>query len=160
MRTPVAILLAVAVTGALALSACGDDDSGSATPTRSAATPASGGAEPTANPTLNAAAGEVCSSVDGFRSALGSIAEARNVDDIQAAAEQTSVAAKKLKDAASDAGAAGANDLDDALDDFVSSMDEATQGDRPVRDALAVLADALGDIQVRLQNVADSEGCD
>jgi hypothetical protein len=65
-----------------------------------------------------------------------------------------------VKQAAQEAHVTGAANLQNALDEFTSSIDDAASSDRPLVQSLAVVASATADIQGRLQDVQASAGCD
>jgi hypothetical protein len=155
IRTLVALLGILLVVGSLAV-ACGDDDGdndGDGT-AASGATPASGGAEPTATER------EVCGALDDFRSSITTLAQSSNEDELKDNADTARERAQDLRESLSDARVESREQLDDSLDEFTSAIDDASSGDRPFAGTIAAVAEAIVKVQDQLTNVRAEGGCD
>lgn len=155
-RTRTLVLLVSVLLAMTFAAACGDDDDdgdGDAN-TANGATPASGGAEPTTE------VREVCDALDDFRSSLNTLAESSSGEELEANAGDVRESAEHLKDVTSDARLDAREDVDDSLDEFTSAIDDAADSGRPFARTIAVVANAIVDLQEHLVDLEADGGCD
>jgi hypothetical protein len=155
-RTPVLLLLAIVMMMTAFAAACGDDgdnDDSDASPS-SGTTPASGGAEPTAE------SREVCDALDDFRSSLTTLAQSSNEEELKDNASEVRESAYGMKDVTSSAGLEARTDVDNSIDEFTTAIDDAADADRPFARTISVVANAIVDLQEHLVVLEAQGGCD